>query len=141
VHAPSKRSFLARLLTVKALVAGGVAVSTGVVLAAVGGALPGPGLEPGNTPPSVTSPAPTTTEQQQDGPASTTDEPAGRPTSPPTSTQERCGDCRSGDDGRDNPGADGPGDDNPGNRRLRAADRMEWVRDATPPGTSRTHSP
>jgi hypothetical protein len=108
VHAPRKRSFLARVLTVKALVVGSVAVSTGVVLAAVGGGLPVPGLEQGNTPPSVTTPAPTTTEQLRDGPTSTTDEPAGRSTSPPPSTRERCGDCRSGDDAdRDRPGDDG----------------------------------
>lgn len=113
VHAPRKRSFLARVLTVKALVAGSVAVSTGVVLAAVGGALPVPGLEPGNTPPAVINPVPTTTEPQQDRPTSTTEEPAGRSTNQPPSTQERCGDCRSGDTDRDNPGDDNPDDDNP----------------------------
>lgn len=114
VHAPRKRSFLARVLTVKALVVGSVAVSTGVVLAAVGGALPVPGLEPGDTPPSVTNPASIPPEQPSDGPTSTTDEPAGQPTSPPSSTNEPCGDCRQDDDAdHDKPGDDddrsGPG--------------------------------
>lgn len=43
---PRKRSLLVRVLTVKALVVGAVAVSTGVVLAAAGGVLPIPRPEP-----------------------------------------------------------------------------------------------
>lgn len=126
VAAPRKRSFLARMLTVKVLVVGGVAVSTGVVLAAVGGALPIPGIEPGNTPPadppSVTNPAVVPVETPRDDPTSSPDEPAGQeperqtdePRQPPHPTDEDFEPDRPGDDDPPGPGSGKKKDDKHG---------------------------
>jgi hypothetical protein len=72
--APRRRSFLARVLTVKAMVIAGVATSTTVVLAAVSGVLPAPWPQQPSVPPADNPPAIITTTSQ---PAMTP--PAGHP--------------------------------------------------------------
>jgi hypothetical protein len=71
-NAPRRRSLLTRILTVKALVIGSVAASTGVVLAAAGGALPVPWDErpagPAPEPPAVTTSLPAGTSSAGDPP-------------------------------------------------------------------------
>jgi len=75
-----RRSLLARILTVKAVVIAAAAVSTGVVVAATGGGLPWPSTP---TPPPAESPA---TQEPASVPAVT--QPAGPPSTSSTSTQE-----------------------------------------------------
>jgi hypothetical protein len=80
---PRKRSVLVRVLTVKALVVGAVAVSTGVVLAAAGGVLPIPRPEPTvpSDRPAVTETASVPAVPPPGGPA-TSSRPADDPSQP-----------------------------------------------------------
>lgn len=141
-----RRSWLARVLTVKVLVVGGVAVSTGVVLAAVGGALPLPGVGPSAPPadqPSITRPAVIPSETPQDGPTSTTGEPG--PSTPPPSTGEPCDDC-GGKDAKEDKQEDGRGPGKKGDDKHEQqppppeeqSDNTDWT---TQPSFSRTPTP
>jgi hypothetical protein len=101
VPAPRRRSLFARILTVKVVIVGAVAASTGVVLAAAGGVLP---LLPDPTPVETTVPVDKTK------PASVEPEPLDDRevvTTPPTTTEERPNHDKTGESG---PGpGDGPG--------------------------------
>ena len=87
VPGPRRRSLFARVLTVKVLIVGAVATSTGVVLAAAGGVLPALWPEPppatSTVPPATPQTAEVPPAQKLDDPA-TTEEPPATTTTPPT---------------------------------------------------------
>jgi hypothetical protein len=193
VAEPRRRSLLARVLTVKALVIGGVALSTGTVLAVAGGVfMPILRDEPAPTtpaePPAVTRTSESAVPPLTRPPSTTAEPPAGEPTT--EQSRDECRDCRDKEederdrpDDSDRPGKDDKDKDGKGgqppptrtseragdetepsssraqtpdspahgavtavppaapNRHLRAADRTEWVRAATPQTPARTHSP
>jgi len=132
--APRRRSLLARVLTVKALVIGGVTLSTGTVLAVAGGVfMPILRNEPAPTTPADVPAVIRTSESAVPpltGPSSTTTEPPAGESSTQQAPPSECGDCpgrkgrhdKTDDDGR--PGKEKDREDNrpPSTRTSEPAD-------------------
>lgn len=112
-----RRKVLTRVLTVKALVVGALAASTGVVLATVSGVLPIPRPEPTlpADPPAVTDTASVPAMPPPDGPESPSgqpDDPSKPAVGPQQGADPPCGSCVPGyDPSKDKPGKAKPGKD------------------------------
>jgi hypothetical protein len=138
--APRRRSLLARILTVKALVIGGVAASTGVVLATASGVLPAPWPErpsgPAADPPAVTTTTSLPAVTPPAGSPSAESEPADQDATPPPSNAPPCDDhCVDGGAGHepDQPHDESGRNDNPGK-----GDKPDRDRNSTPPTSTTT---
>jgi hypothetical protein len=136
VAAPRRRSLLARVLTVKALVVGAVATSTGVVLATAGGVLPILRPEPAPPapadPPAVTRTAsvpPALPPPDDAPPPSPADEPSTPPlttTLPPGPEPDRRGEGpHPGKDKKDDRDDDAPGNSSSSSGRPTTEDEEE----------------
>lgn len=141
-----RRRLLARVLTVKALVIGGVTLSTGTVLAMAGGVfIPILRNEPAPTTP-VEVPAVIRTSESAVTPptgltSATTEPPAGEPSTQQTPPDE-CGDCSGREGKRDNQDDQGrPGKDRDGKGGKPPSTETSERADDTTASSSQTQTP
>ena len=144
--ASRRRSLLARVLTVKVLVIGGVTLSTGTVLAVAGGVFmpilrndPGP-TTPADVPAVIRTSEPAVSPPA--GPSSATTEARTRESTTQSAPPGACDDCRDREGKRDKPDGDGrPGRGKDGKGGQPPSTETSEPADDTTESSSRTQTP